>query len=461
MEPSMRPNNMKLSFIFVFTFHFYLIVLSYSKSIIKTIPGYAGDLPFKLETGYIGVGENKNVQLFYYFVESTRNPQEDPLIFYIPGGPGASALITFLYELGPLNFDLDNDLDNITLILNPTTWTQMANIIFVDIPAGAGFSYAETKDGWISSDNILADHANAFIKKFLNDHPKFLKNPLYIAGISYIGIVVPKITLDLYEGNERGDQPTLNIQGYILISPLTDKFMDFNSRLEYAHRMALISDDIYKSAIKNCYGNYVDIDTANSLCVNSLHQYEQCTCRINMDNILEPFCDENDPMPDCQEAFEKVVTIWANNDVVQKSLNIRQGKTGRFEELNNTMHYQQGKNDTFCYSYDIFSSFPYHKKLSTKNCKSLIMSGDHDMTFPYVGVEHWIGSLNLSVEIPWNPFYVDDQVGGYAMKYVHNNYSLTYATVKGAGHLVPHYKPKETIVLVERWFSSQTYSSDS
>lgn len=41
----------------------------------------------------------------------------------------------------------------------------MANIIFVDIPAGAGFSYAETKDGWISSDNILADHANAFIKK--------------------------------------------------------------------------------------------------------------------------------------------------------------------------------------------------------------------------------------------------------------------------------------------------------
>lgn len=52
MEPSMRPNNMKLSFIFVFTFHFYLIVLSYSKSIIKTIPGYAGDLPFKLETGY-------------------------------------------------------------------------------------------------------------------------------------------------------------------------------------------------------------------------------------------------------------------------------------------------------------------------------------------------------------------------------------------------------------------------
>ncbi|KAI3518387.1 hypothetical protein L1887_07067 [Cichorium endivia] len=146
----------------------------------------------------------------------------------------------------PLSFDLDNGKENFTLIVNPTAWTEMANIIFVDIPAGTGFSYAETKNGWISSDNILANQANEFIKKFLINHPEFLKNPLYIAGISYLGLIVPKITLELYEGNERGDQPTLNIQGYILISPLTDKFKDFNSRFEYAHRMALISEDIYK-----------------------------------------------------------------------------------------------------------------------------------------------------------------------------------------------------------------------
>lgn len=35
----------------------------------------------------------------------------------------------------------------------------------MDIPAGTGFSYSETKDGWISSDNILATHAKEFIKK--------------------------------------------------------------------------------------------------------------------------------------------------------------------------------------------------------------------------------------------------------------------------------------------------------
>ncbi|KAL4561052.1 hypothetical protein LXL04_033214 [Taraxacum kok-saghyz] len=365
------------------------------------------------------------------------------------------------FLVGPLNFDLDKGQDNITLILNPTAWTQMASILFVDIPAGSGFSYAETKDGSISSDNILANQANQFIKKFLIDHPKFLKNPLYVAGISYIGIIVPKITLELYEGNERGDQPPLNIQGYILISPLTDKFRDFNSRLEYAHRMALISDDIYKSAMKACNGNYVDIDTTNSFCANSLRQYEECTSAINMDNILEPFCDENDPQSDCNSDFSNIVDVWANSKVVQEALNIRPGKIGRFELLNNTLHYHQGKNDTSCYSYDIFSSFVYHKKLSNKKCQSLIMSGDHDMTFPYVGVEQWITSLNVGIKNPWKPFYVDGQVGGYETKYAQNDYTLTYATVKGAGHLVPSYKPKETIALVEKWFSSQIRSYDS
>ncbi|KVE50334.1 Peptidase S10, serine carboxypeptidase [Cynara cardunculus var. scolymus] len=297
--------------------------------------------------------------------------------------------------------------------------------------------------------------------QFLIDHPKFLKNPLYVAGISYIGIAIPKITLEIYEGNERGDHPPMNIQGYILMSPLTNKFNDFNSRLEYAHRMALISDDIYKSAIENCHGNYVNVDTLNTLCANSLQRYEQCTCRITLDYILEPFCDENDPLSDCQDAFTKVVEIWANTEVVQQALNVRQGKIGKWELLNDTLHYKQGKNDTECYAYDIFSSFPYHKKLSSKNCRALILSGDHDMTFPYVGIEQWITSLDIEIEIPWHPFYVDGQVGGYQMKYAQNDYSLTFTTVKGAGHLVPYYKPKETIVATKTWLSSPTYSSDS
>ncbi|KAL8246175.1 hypothetical protein R6Q59_007391 [Mikania micrantha] len=152
---------------------------------------------------------------------------------------------------------------------------------------------------------------------------------------------------------------------------------------------------------------------------------------------------------------------WANMEVVQQALNVHKGMVGKFEELNSTLHYKKGKNDTIYYANDIFSSYSYHKKLSTKSCRALIYSGDHDLTFPYVGVEQWISSLNLEVEAPWEPFYVDNQVGGYLTKYTLNNYSLTYATVKGARHVVDSYKPKESFALAQMWFSSQAFSSDT
>ncbi|KAK9051367.1 hypothetical protein SSX86_027994 [Deinandra increscens subsp. villosa] len=434
------------------------ITLLHSQSIVKKLPGYSGDLPFKLETGYIGVGKNEEVQLFYYFVESENNPEEDPFICYTPGGPGSSALLALLYENGPLSINVvDNDPTNTTLTLNQYTWTKNASVVFLDIPAGTGFSYAKTKEASVSSDSKVAALAYDFVKKFLIGHPKFLKNPLYMGGISYMGIVTPIITTKIYEGNERGDQPQLNIQGYILANPLTDKFTDFNSRLEFAHRTALISDDIYESAMKNCHGDYVNINNANALCAQSLQRYNQCTDKISVSNILEPFCDEsNADMAYCQEYAFQAMAIWANTDAAQHALNVTQGTIGVWELINNTLHYAEGKTDTFCYSYDVFSTVAYHKTLTSKNCRALIFSGDHDMTFPYVGVEQWITSLGVRVEIPWGPYYVDGQVGGYETTYAQNDYSLTFATVKGGSHLVLVDNPKESMDVLTRWLASQT-----
>ncbi|XP_023751449.1 serine carboxypeptidase-like 13 [Lactuca sativa] len=435
------------------------ITPSHSKSIVKTLPGYPGQLPFKLETGYVGIGEKKEAQFFYYFVESERNPEEDPLLFYLAGGPGCSAVITFFYQIGPLSFNFVNAPENITVTLNPNSWTKIANVIFVDMPAGVGFSYAMTKEASISSDSILVKQANDFIRKFLIDHRKFLKNPLYIAGTSYMGIITPIITLEVYKANERGDQPSLNIQGYILCSPLTHKFMDFNSRFEYAHRMALISDDIYEAAIGNCRGNYVNTNTANSICIDSLQRYMECTSGLNMENILDPFCNKSDVKPYCRENYYNFGEDWMNDEAVQQALKVRKGTIRKWELFNMTMHYFEEKNDTFCYAYDIFSSFAYHKKLVSKNCRALIFSGDHDMTFPYVGIEQWIVALHLEIDSPWKPFYVNNQVGGYETTYAQKEFSLAFATVKGAGHSVAQYKPKEAMALAERWLASKTYSS--
>ncbi|KAL0701635.1 hypothetical protein Bca4012_057757 [Brassica carinata] len=48
-----------------------------SASIVKSLPGLYGLLPSELETGYIGFGEEEELQLFYYFIKSERNPGDD------------------------------------------------------------------------------------------------------------------------------------------------------------------------------------------------------------------------------------------------------------------------------------------------------------------------------------------------------------------------------------------------
>nr|QRI59129.1 chicoric acid synthase [Echinacea purpurea] len=457
----MEANHMTPRYIYVM-FVFLLSSLSHASTIVKNLPGFHGDLPCTIETGYIGVGADDEVQFFYYFVESERDPSRDPLIYYLTGGPGTTALYPFLFQIGPLSINYDNSTwEKLTLELNPYSWSKAANVLFVDLPAGTGFSYGTTYEATKSSDSISAQQGYEFLIKWLEENPRFLNNSLYIAGTSYMGIVVPVVTLEVYKGNERGDQPQLNVKGYAISSPLTDKFSDFNSRFEFAHRAALISDDIYKSAKNNCGGNYIYNAVENTECARSLQRFEECTSRINEANILDPLCDEDSQDPVCGEVGDKYLKYYGNDKEVQKALGVREGTIEEFVKTNQSIHYLINKEDQDCYSYDIFSTIIYHKSLVSRNCQALILSADHDFTFPYVGVEQWITSLNLPLESPWNPWFVNNQVAGYRLKYARNGYSLTYATVKGAGHSIALYKPRETWVILDEWLASNSYLSDS
>lgn len=73
---------------------------SSSSSVVTHLPGFAGALPFYLETGYVGVDDDTGTELFYYFVESERRPRTDPVLLWLTGGPRCSVFSGLAFEVG-------------------------------------------------------------------------------------------------------------------------------------------------------------------------------------------------------------------------------------------------------------------------------------------------------------------------------------------------------------------------
>ncbi|KAF9621133.1 hypothetical protein IFM89_016627 [Coptis chinensis] len=457
-------------------------VVALSRSKVRALPGYPGLLPFQLETGYVNVDESDGVELFYYFIESERNPKEDPLMLWLTGGPGCSAFSGLVLEIGPLNIKNDYSGRGLpTFVLNPYSWTKVCSIIFLDAPVGSGFSYSSSLLGWNSSDTKSSRQTYIFLRKWLIDHPEFNNNPLYIGGDSYCGITIPIITKDIADGIEAQHKPLINLKGYLLGNPMTDVHFDDNSKIPFAHRMALITDELYEVTKRSCKGEYVNVDPRNVECVKNLGAALEWDKRVNDGHILEPNCsltepncisDPNNctlllpnklnriqgdrrslgkkfpallfPESECRAFTYVSLVYWANDDSVRNALHIKKGSINTWVRC---------KFEKLPLERDVQSSLIYHQNLSTRGYRALIYSGDHDKAKNHLGTLAWIKSLNYSIIDDWRPWFVSGQVAGYTMTY--SNRMTCFATVIGMGThgSRTEYKPEECLAMLSRWLS--------
>ena len=145
-------------------------------------------MPSNSYSGYLTVSDTK--ALHYIFVESTGNATADPVVVWFNGGPGCSSLLGFMQEHGPFVID-----DNSTVITeNPYPWNVAANMLYIESPAGVGYSVGNDTQDLRHSDTSQSKDAFAALESFYVKFPEKIPNELFISGESYGGIYVPYLS---------------------------------------------------------------------------------------------------------------------------------------------------------------------------------------------------------------------------------------------------------------------------
>ena len=174
--------------------------------------------------------------MWFWFFEARNKPREAPLALYLNGGPGCSSEIGIFQENGPCHF-IGN---NTEPVLNPYSWNEYANMIYIDQPFGTGFSEGITEgiEG-INTTVAAAPHVWTFMQAFLDNFPEYASRDFGLFTESYGGHYGPEFA-DFFLGqNDKirdglisGHQINLSALG--INNPWIDPTAQFKAYATYA-----------------------------------------------------------------------------------------------------------------------------------------------------------------------------------------------------------------------------------
>jgi cathepsin A (carboxypeptidase C)/serine carboxypeptidase-like clade 2 len=121
----------------------------------------------------LSTGTSRDTHLFYWYHEAVVDPKSKPLLLWLNGGPGCSSLGGMFTELGP--FVVQKTL-NVTF--NPYSFNKVANVLFLEQPAGVGFSYPNLP----ANDTVTAYETYKALLAFFNLYPDLRGRPFCTTG---------------------------------------------------------------------------------------------------------------------------------------------------------------------------------------------------------------------------------------------------------------------------------------
>jgi carboxypeptidase C (cathepsin A) len=372
----------------------------------------------------------------------------------------------------PANINFDGSPSTATnvssLIENRWSWSKAANVIYLEAPAGVGFSYSKVKSDLITGDNqTAADNLIALELFFKDKFPEYATNPFYVSGESYGGVYVPTLSLKIYQS---GKLPQM--RGYLVGNGVFDEEESIDTHVPFAYGHGFLSTASYNEIMKTCKGNYKnptpecktllkEIDD-NMVDVNGYDAYRTC---YHPDVSVQQTAAHPYRIGSMTEMTRTSMMGMAQNLHVLSSLkkvtagesvpcinSVLGTKFLNKESVRTALHVEQSPNQwQVCGGVEYKDDGVYkslisvHKKMLAKyQPRVLVYNGDVDPGCNYLWAEASVQKFGLNVSKEWHPWVygdriVGEQLGGFMTEYTPN---VSFVTVHGAGHMSPQWRPE-------------------
>ncbi|KAF7028578.1 hypothetical protein CFC21_040473 [Triticum aestivum] len=389
---------------------------------ITRLPGQP-PVNFSMYSGYVTVDAAAGRALFYWLIEAAvAKPESAPLVLWLNGGPGCSSVgYGASEELGAFRINADGR----TLSINPYSWNKMANVLFLDAPAGVGYSYSNSSSDLLApGDNKTAHDSYTFLVNWLERFPQYKYRDFYIAGESYGGHYVPQLSQLVYRNNKGVRKPILNFKGFMKLQ-LACEFDSSEHASDACNKIYDVAEaeegpiDAYSIYTPTCKKT-------------SLHRRRQIKGRRpwlprGYDPCTEQYSTKYYNLPEVQKAFRANVT------------GIPYAWTGCSDVL-----FEYWKDSPR-------SMLPIYRELIAAGIRIWVFSGDADSVVPLTGTRYSIDALYLPTVTNWYPWYDEEEVAGWCQVYK----GLTLVTIRGAGHEVPLHRPRQALKLFEHFLQDK------
>jgi cathepsin A (carboxypeptidase C) len=393
-------------------------------------------------------------------------------------------MIGLLQELGPC---LINEHGNGT-IYNQYGWSKNANIIFVDQPAPVGFSYIDKGTPIPGTSFTAAEDMHHFLQLFISDiFPSLLHTPFHITGESYAGHYVPSLGAQIVSQNSLyPTRPQINLTSIFVgngyVSPLHISYgywetlcttnPGVSSPVFNTTRCDIMAANIPRcmSLAKICYA-HPDPEicfVAGKACWDGVivhYDGESGPGGRNRFNIHEK-CDESNELcyPEIVAIQEYLNLAWVwdalgvpkqvgNYSVVSWDVELAFFKTNDLQismqpqvlyllESGVDVLFYQGNLDLAC---NTAGNLQWASTMQWKGQPWFVAQGKRSW-----GEEGEGGDIGWFKEVK-----VREGVEGKGKE---RETTFAFATVDGAGHMVPYDKPREALALVSRWLEKRSFA---